>query len=111
MAGATPRFSSLKQGKFISHTHHMCIMVGLGTQLCTVVSEGSKHGFKKHYGLKKLKSCLYLFNLLFPKLFDPRFFFVMQQLFIPYGPHAQRCQSKEVIADQTFMAHLRGDKI
>lgn len=71
---ATPlphRFSSLRRGKFISHTYYVCIMVGLGTQLCTVVSEGPKHGFKKHYGLKKLKSCLYLFNLLFPKLFGP----------------------------------------
>lgn len=111
MAVAAPRFSSLRQGKFISHSYYVCIVVELGTQLCTVVSKGPRHDFKKHCGLKKLKSCLYLFNLLFPKLFDPRFLFIMQQLFTPYGPHAQRCQSKEVIADQTSVTHLIGDKI
>lgn len=66
MAIATPsphRFSSLEE--FISHTYYVCIMVGLGTQLCTVVSEGPKH-----YGLK-LNPVYICLTFCFSKLFGP----------------------------------------
>lgn len=97
VAITTPSLSGLRQGKFISHSHHVCILVRLGLCFALLPLRNPSISLRSLVvKIKQLKSCLYLFNLLFPKLFDHRPLFLMQQLFISYGPHAQKCQSKGV---------------